>query len=503
MTTTMTARIKKFRIYGGGIFAKSPVVTRQRRLNCYLEPRKDQDKSSIVCYGTPGLKLAFNASTPQNQPMRGMLGNNTGLYAVSGNLILSLTQAGAVAASAAIGTSVGLVGMALNPTQLMVVDGSAGYIFIPATGAISTAPASFPNGAMTITYCNGFFVCEQPGSNAFWVSNLNDGTTWNGLSFATAVQAIDGVLAVDQLGGLLIIFSAGHVEFWQNQGSIPEPFVYIGNSASMYGLEAVNGRVHVGDSLLFLCHTGGGSFQGSSGSFQVARIKGYAVEIVSTPDIDTILQDMARTSTITDCTCFSYQVGSHHMAQFNFPTANRSLLFDTSTSLWSEVQSGITQQHAARHLANLGAQGYNLAFFSDFSNGNVYTLDPGMYTDNGNVIVREVVTPCALEDFNPFRISQIFLDMQTGVGLSTPGLQGYYPQVELSIARDSRDFGVARRFALGLQGQYTQRVNSRRWGLIRRQGNLKIRMTDPVPFVVTSGAMTTSMRQGKRAQAGA
>ena len=128
----------------------------------------------------------------------------------------------------------------------------------------------------------------------------------------------------------------------------------------------------------------------------------------------------------------------------------------------------------------------------------MYKFDPGVYTDNGNVIVREVVTPCALEDFNTFRASQIYLDMRTGVGLSTPGLQGYYPTVELSIARDNRDFGVARRFPLGLQGQFWTRVNSRRWGRMK-QGNLKIRMTDPVPFEITAGAMMTSMRQGKNA----
>jgi hypothetical protein len=494
----MTARLKKIKLFGEGIFSKSPVVTRQRRLNCYLEPRKDQDKSSIVCYGTPGLRFLFNASTPQNQPMRGMVGNDSAFYTTSGNLVQSLSQSGAVLASAAIGTSTGLVGMALNPTQLMVVDGQAGYV-ITMTGFTETVVGgSFPNGARTIAYCNGFFICELPGTNEVFVSNLNDGTTWSGLSFFTAVQSIDGVMAVDQLGGILIVFSSGHVEFWQNQGSTPEPFVYIANSATMYGLEAVYGRVHVGDSLLFLAHTGGGSFQGSSGSFQVCRIKGYAVDVVSTPDIDNILQTMARTSIITDCTCLSYQIDSHHFAQFNFPTANRSLLLDTTTGLWSEVQSGITQGYAARHLANLGAQAYGQPYLSDYSNGNLYTPDPTVFTDNGNVIVREVVTPCALEDFNTFRASQIYLDMQTGVGLSTPGLQGYYPQVALSIARDGRDFGVARYFPLGALGQYWTRVNSRRWGRMK-QGNLKIRMTDPVPFVITSGAMMTSMRAGRPA----
>lgn len=494
----MTAKVKRIKLFGEGIFSKSAVVTRQRRLNCYLEVRDDGDKSTIVCYGTPGMRLSFNAATPLNNPLRGMIGTPTALYAVAGSQIKLLSATGQTGLSGAIGTSAGLVGMALNPTQLMVVDGSAGYVFNTSTGAVTIAPPAFPNGAQSITQCNGFFACELPGTNQVFVSNYNDGTTWSGLSFLAAVQAPDGIVAVDSLGGILIPFSNGHVEFWQNVGATQEPFQYITNSASMIGLAAVNGRVHCGDSLLFLGRTNGGGFQNAAGSFQVFRIRGYAVTPVSTTDIDNIIQTMAATSTISDCVAFSYQVDKHVFAQFNFPTANRSLLLDTATGFWSEVQSGITQAYAARHIGNLSASAYNQTYIADYSNGNVYNPDPFTYTDNGNTIVREVVSRCAVEDWNTFSISQIYVDMQTGVGLSNPALQGYNPMVELSLARDGRDFGAQRLFKLGLQGQNTTRVNSRRWGLIRTAGNLRIRMTDPVPFVITGAAIRTRSRAGRQ-----
>lgn len=491
----MTARLQKIALFGEGIYSNSPVITRQRRLNCYLELRKDKDKSSIVAIGTPGMRFVFNASS-LNQPMRGLLGNDTGLYVVTGNLVKSLSSVGSNLLSGIIGTSTGLVGMALNPTQVMIVDGSAGYIFNPTTGAVTTAPAAFPNGAKTIAYCNGFFVCELPGTNQFFVSALNDGTTWNGLSFAAAVQAIDGIQAIDTLGGILIVFSSGHVEFWQNIGANPEPFQYIQNSASMYGLGAIGSRVHAGESLLFICRTNGGSFQNSTGSYQVAKIKGYGVSIVSTTDVDNILQTIARTSTLTDATAFSYQVDEHVFAQFNFPTANRSLLLDVTTGLWSEVQTGITTGYAARHIGNLAAGAFAQTYIADYSNGNIYTPDPTVYQDNGNVIVREIVSRAALQDFNTFRISQIYLDMMTGVGQPNPNLPAYSPLVELSIARDNRDFGTPRMFPLGLQGQFMTRVNSRRWGRART-ANLKIRQTDPAPFIITGGAIMTSSRAGR------
>jgi hypothetical protein len=495
----MTAALKVVPIFGEGLYAGSPVITRQRRLNCYLEVRKDKEKSTVVLKGTPGLKYAFNAPSAANFPMRGIIGNDTELFVVVSNQVQSLTSAGASNWSKSISSSSGLVGMALNPTQLMVVDGLSGYVLNASSGALSSPGAWFQAGALTICYCNGFFVCELPGSNQFYVSALNDGTSGSALSYAAAVQAIDGIKAVDTTGGLLIIFSAGHCEFWQNIGASPEPFQYIQNSASMFGLAAVNGRVHVGNSLLFVCRTGGAGFQNQTGAVQIARIDGYTVKIVSTSDVDTILQQMDASVGITDATAFSYQVGGHTFAQFNFPAGNRSLLLDTTTGFWSEAQSGVTSGYAARHLGNLAATAFSQAYITDYSNGNVYTFDPDTYTDNGSVIVRELVTRTALNDFNTMRVSELYLDMATGVGLSNPQAQGYQPMVELSIARDNGPFGRPRLLALGAQGQTSTRVRARRLGRARTM-TLKVRMTDPVPFIITSGALRTSSRAASPAR---
>ena len=67
--------------------------------------------------------------------------------------------------------------------------------------------------------------------------------------------------------------------------------------------------------------------------------------------------------------------------------------------------------------------------------------------------------------------------------------------MQLSIARDNRDFGMPRSFSLGKQGQYWTRVISRRWGRAK-VANLRIRMTDPVPFEITTGVISTKSRQG-------
>lgn len=490
----MTTKLKRQAIFGEGIYSKSAVVTRQRRLNCYLEVRKDGDKSTIVLYGTPGMGFAFNASTPLNFPARGIIGNRTALYEVAGNQILSLSVTGATIFSGTLGTSFGTVGMALNPTQVIVVDGSAGYIYTPGAATVVVIGGSFPNGAKTVAQCNGFFLCELPGTNQVFVSAVNDGTTWNGLSFFAAVQYTDGVLAVDALGGMVVVFSSGHLEFWQNVGSVPEPFQYITNSALEYGLAAVYARVHAADSILFLCQT-------REGGIQVARIYGYQVKIVSTPDVDNILQGIASTVGVSDATMLVYQQDSHKFVQLTLPSANnglgRSLLYDVSEDTWGETQTGIAPNAGARHIGNFSAVAYGKIFISDYATGNMYIPSPTVYQDNGNVILRELVTKTGINDFNRYRVSQFYLDMETGVGLSNPALQGYTPHVTVERSRDMRDFGPARLVPLGQLGDFMTRVLTRRWGT-GRAFTYRLRLTDPVPFVVTAGAAISRMR-GKAA----
>src|SRR5262249_25655728 len=157
-------------LFGEGIAGKSYVVTRQRRLNCYFENRRDGDKTKVAVYGTPGLVAAFQPATPLSQPLRGFLGTQSALYLVAYNQFQSVPSTGATIATGTLGTTSGIVSMAFSPTQVVIVDGANGYLYVPATTTFSMIGASFPNGARTTTFVAAFFVAEQPGTQQFWVS---------------------------------------------------------------------------------------------------------------------------------------------------------------------------------------------------------------------------------------------------------------------------------------------------------------------------------------------
>lgn len=467
-------------LFGSGLYGKSAVVTRQKRLNCYMELREDGDKTKISCYGTPGLVAAFTTPTPAGLPVRGILGTQNSLYLVAYNQFQSVNSIGTSLFSSTIGTTSGQVSLAaspsnsINPSQVLVVDGVSAYLYNSSAATFTAVAASFPNGAKTCTFVSGFFVAEQPGTPYFWVSNAFDGTTWGALGFAAASAYSDTILAVDNLQGNLVIFSQLHTEFWQDQGLTPQPFAPILSAANEYGLAAVFSREHVDQTLIFLA-------QNKEGAVQFVQLNGFSPSVISNPDLEYIINGF---STVSDAVSLSYERDKHKFYQVTFPTANRSFLFDCATRLWSDVQTG---SQMGRHWGNLSAYYAGQRMITDYATNQVYTLSDTQYTDNGQIIARELVTRHVLSQFNRIRVALLYIDMETGVGLQTG--QGVNPQIMLQYSKDNgRTWSAERWVSSGLVGNYIARVIWRRFGSTR-DATFRIRMTDPVKFVVTEGAM--------------
>lgn len=465
-------------IFGEGTYSKSAVVTRQRRLNVYFELRKDKDKTPVACYGTPGLVQKFQLSTPLNLPVRAMLGTQSGLYIAAYNQFQSVSGSGSALFTGSLGTSAGQCSIATNAgnTQVVIVDGSVGYLYTPGASTFAALPASFPNGAKTITYVSNFFVAEQPGSQNFWVSNANDGSTWNALAFAAASAYSDQILAVDNLSGILLTFSQQHMEFWQATGASPQPFTPIQSAANEYGIAAIFSRGHVNQTIIFLA-------QNREGQAQFVQVNGFNAQVISDPDIDSLVNGF---STYSDAVALVYGADNHKFYQVTFPTANRSFLYDTISGIWSEVQTG-SSVNPVRHTGNLSTYYAGQTLISDYATNRIYTLSPTTYTDNGTTIAREIITRHILSNFDRIRISSLYLDFETGVGLENG--QGSNPQLMVSYSKDNgRTWSAERWVSLGMVGNYIARVLLRRFGS-SRIATFKFRFTDPVKFVITEGAL--------------
>ena len=478
-------------LFGAGIASRSLVVTAQRRLNCYFENRSDKDRTPIACYGTPGLALQFAVGL-MTSPIRGMAGDSTYLYAVIGNQFFVYTISGSefYGSGAILSSSSGYVSMVRSPLEsgfnLFLVDGVRGYAYDTAgvLEPVNSIPGFPPDGATTTTFVSGYFIVNKPNTQQFYVSGSYAPGSWNALNFGSASGYPDVLVAVDALIGNLILLCSTHLEFWQNvAASAGQPFAPILSATVEWGLVAIAARVHANSCLYFLA-------QSPQGGFSICEINGYQVRPVSTPDLDYLFYTF---TTVSDCVALAYRIDAHPMVQFTFPTAGRSFLFDCLTRLWSETQTGVpTNTYAQRHIGNFSALVGDIPLISDYQNNNVYAISPLLYTDNGATIVRNLITRHEQKDFNVYSVDEMFCDFETGVGLASG--QGSNPQVTITCSKDDgRTYLTPLQFPLGKLGQYLTRVETRRWGSARRF-TWSITLTDPVKFVITSGAQSERER---------
>lgn len=465
--------MKPISLFGASIQSKSIVATAQRRVNCYYEITTDGDKNKTVIYGTPGLLLVSTFT----YHIRAWRVVGTLMYVVDGPLVLSVNLSFvATALSGVVSNNNNNASMSNNATQLIIVDGIAGYTSTLPAGAVTAivAPA-FPNGATTVTYVGGYFVVEAPSTNQFWVSALNDGTTWPATFFQSAYSNPEYLVAVDSDHGVLILFGAVYLEYWYISGALDFPFSSVQSAAQQWGLAAKYSRAKIDNSIVFLAQ----NLQGQYQVMQLALLNSYAPKRVSTSDIEAII---ANLSTPSDATALAYMTdGGHPMYQLTFQSAQRSFLLDLSTSIWSEAQTGVAT--TGRHVGDLSVTFGADTYMSDYNIPNMYKISSSSYTDNGTPIKR-MLQSRHLGDMNIFSVDELFFDMETGVGLQSG--QGSDPQIMLEVSKDGgRTFGNQRMSSIGMVGQYDAPRPLFRRVVNGRDCVIRLSYTDPTKFVVT------------------
>lgn len=479
--------MKKISLFGSGISSYSQVVTSQRRLNCFYDLRPDGDQNQAIIRGTPGTVLV---STLSVLPIRGwhVIGNT--LYVVAGAVLYSLTTAFVATVLGDVTPGTGYVSMADDGIELIIVDGTAGFVLTLSSASFATiTDGNFPNGATTVSFINGRFQVNLPGTRQFYVNQSYAAATWTPVIFATKENSSDVLLAVEVWNGLLILWGATSMEFWQDVGASPIPYQRINGASQTWGLAAVWSRCELNNSVIFLG-------QNPQGTVQVLMINGYVPTRVSTSDVENIINGFITAGIgVSDAVGFAYMIDGHPMYQLTFPAGNRSFLYDALSLQWQEVQTGLGL--TGRHYGNLGIVFNSQNYVSDYQTGLIYRLVSNVYTDNGAPIKRQAVSKHIRNDGNPFSIDEMYLDMETGVGLQNG--QGSTPQIMMQVSKDGgRTFGAERWVSIGQVGQYfSPRVIWRRLGMAM-DFVFKFTMTDPVQFIITSGAVSSIDQEAKQ-----
>lgn len=455
-------------LFGLGQTGKSVTVTRQRHLNLYAE--HSDDKASIVFYGTPGTTLRKSLG---DTPVRGWIAVASLYYVVHRGTLYSLNNAGTATSLGTLNTTSGRVDMAYDGTLILMVDGTNGYTYNIGTATFAQVlDADFPNGARTCDWLDGQFIVDDGEADQFFISP--DGTSWDAQDFATAESNPDGLVRVFSDNGEVILAGENTTEFWGSTGGADLPFLPIKGSTQEFGLAARWSLCKFNSGLAAL-------MKSSMGQVQVMFIQGYVPKPISSQEMDSIINGY---STVSDATAFGYMLGGHPMLQINFPSAGTSWLFDASTGLWSPLEYGLG---GGRHRGEMHLDFLNKPLIADYENGNIYEFSPTTYTDNGTAIVRELIGRHVFKSGNEVTIDQLYVDMETGVGLSSG--QGSDPQAMLQISVDNgHTWGNELWVTMGAIGNYLVRAVWRRLGMAL-DWTFKLRITDPVKVVITYGAM--------------
>ena len=140
--------------------ARSSQLIRQQCINAFVETSPKDAKTPVPVYGTPGLSL-FSGMGTSTGPILGMHVMGDNLYVVSGNQLFQVTKqdalnavnAGVPAASTLLGTTSfggSLLSMDDNTRQLVMVDGSVGWVYQPG-GLNQVTTATGNAGDTTVT----------------------------------------------------------------------------------------------------------------------------------------------------------------------------------------------------------------------------------------------------------------------------------------------------------------------------------------------------------------
>lgn len=448
---------------------QSKNVDAQRCINYYPEmdelgTGKEREVMSLV--GTPGLKLLASLGVG---PVRGTYTTSTGaLYVVSGTGLYSVDSTWTATLLGSLLTSIGPVSMADNGLQMVCVDGPNGYYVTLSTSVFTQITDPNFLGANQVTFQDGYFIFNKPGTQQFYISGLN-AITFDPTDIATKEGSPDNIVGLisDHLN--LYLFGSISSEVFYDSGNT-FPFERVQGAFLPIGCLSTFSIAKFQGSIFWLgCDEQGRGIVYRSTAYQPARISNFALENVIAG---------VSASNISTARAWTYQQRGHSFYCLNIPGTESTWVFDTATSLWHE-RSYLNLGDLVRHRADCHAYAYSTNVVGDYLNGNLYALDPATYSDNGNPLPRVRSAPHLTNSLDRLFHHWFQLDMEVGVGADGNG-QGVSPQAMLQWSDDGGHTWSSERWtSIGPIGKTKTRAIWRRLGHSRDRV-YRAWITDPV-----------------------
>lgn len=464
-----------FPFIGGSYESRSKTFDCTRTVNMFPELHDYGGGKGMqpgLLLSTPGLRKAQSLGTG---PIRCLYTTSNAQlsFVVSGNSIYQITNAigTPVTVLGNLLTSFGTVQMSDNGVDVIVIDGQFGYKF-SLTGTptlVQITDANFYNGSKTVTYLNGYFVLDEPGTSNFYFSNI-DSATFPPLNEQSAATSPDDVIAVVANNQQLYLFGGRTFEVWADTGgSASAPFSSTGRSTNIGCVAPATIRKIAGTFFWLGGNEAGGGIVYSMENDTPTRVSTHAIEFYLQG-----LGDLSGTN------AYTYQLDGHNFYVINLANGTTSFTYDMNTKQWHERQSlidGVMTRHLGENTCFLNGD----HIVGDFRNGNIYVYDNTYFYDDAYPLRRLRQTPHSSTNLANVFYKTLQVDIQPGTGTLVID-----PRLVLRISRDGGfTWGNPIYAAMGLVGRYKTRARWQRLGY-GRDLVFQVFCDDPVNVVFLS-----------------
>jgi len=446
----------------------------QRTVNMYpLVSETGTSKSATALRSTSGIS---ELTTIGGGAIRGGIETRGRAFFVSGNEFYEVFSDGTSTNHGTLNTTTGECFLEVNPTQIMITDGLAGYIFTLNSDVFAEiTDVDFPVPSH-LTFQDGYFIVTEKNTSKFWISNINNGLQWDALDFTTVESSPDDLVGLISDSSNLWLFGTKSTEVYRNTGASPFPFAVIDGASFEVGC-AAQGTIKELDNRVFWLGNdeNGDSIVWSSNGYNASRVSTQAIE-----------KKIAESENFNESSAWVYHERGHAFYCLRIKGLNTTLCLDVSTGAWHErvyrnpVTADEEQHRAGSHI-----------FFDkkhivgDRETNQLYIMSLDTYSDNGNPMIRKRITRHLNQERELVSHAQLELDMEVGVGLVAG--QGQDPVVMMRYSDDGGHTWSDRiETSLGKLGEYRTRVKWTKLG-VSRDRVYDIEVSDPV-FVQINAA---------------
>ena len=264
--------------------------------------------------------------------------------------------------------------------KLIFGNGVKAYTYDSGAGIVQITDADFP-----ASFCKGWSYIDgttyvMTPSAAIQGDDINTPQTWDPLNTITAQISPDrGVALAKQLVYVIALKQWSTEVFYDAGNATGSPLGPVQGARASYGCVSADSVQSIDDILIWACTN-------QSSAAQIVKMEGLKVQIVSTDPIERLLDKADFTTTYS----MQYKNIGHRLYILTLVNSNITLVYDLDENMWHQWTDGngdyfpfvsTTYDSSRRHI------------FQHESNGKLYLADETYYTDAGDVITVDIVTP--------------------------------------------------------------------------------------------------------------